>query len=380
MPSEPKRSPAPTLTAVDVCVIGLGAMGSAAAKHLAARGARVLGLEAFERGHGLGSSGGLSRIIRLAYFEHPDYVPLLRKAWTLWRDLERETGLSLLQETGGLYLGPGDGELVAGARRSAETHGLAHELLDAAEIARRHPALRPDPSWVGLAETQAGVLAPERCIEAHLGAAERDGAVLHFGERVVGWRRDGDGVLIETTKDVYRSSALVITAGAWLGRLVPSVAPFLQVERVPLHWFAPTGPVGPLPVWIAEDSDGDFYGFPLDEHGLKLARHGTGDAADPDTLDRSPRPSDEERVRAFARRRLPVADGPLRSTQVCMYTRTPDGHFVIDRTDERVIYASACSGHGFKFSSVVGLILADLALAGRTGHPIAFLSAARFVA
>ncbi len=355
-------------------------MGSAAAKHLAARGARVIGLEAFDRGHGLGSSGGLSRIIRLAYFEHSDYVPLLRRAWSLWRDLEAETGLSLLRETGGLYLGPGDGELVPGARRSAETHGLAHELLDAAEIARRYPALRPDPSWVGLAETQAGVLAPELAIEAHLRAAERAGAVLRFGERVTTWRRDGDGVVIETTKGVYRASTLVIAAGAWLGGLVPSVAPFLQVERVPLYWFEPTGPVGPLPVWIAEDPDGDFYGFPLDEHGLKVARHGSGDPADPDTLDRSAHSADEERVRAFARRRLPVADGRLRSTYVCMYTRTPDGHFVIDRTDEHVVYASACSGHGFKFSSVVGEILADLALVGRTGHRIGFLSAARFLA
>lgn len=369
----------PSLTAADVCIIGLGAMGSAAAKHCQARGARVIGLEAFGRGHGLGSSGGLSRIIRLSYFEHPDYVPLLRRAWSLWRDLEEETGLALLRETGGLYLGPSDGLLVPGARRSAETHGLAHELLDAPEITRRYPALRPDASWVGLAEAQAGVLAPERCIEAHLEAAERDGAVLRFGERVVSWRRDGGGVVVETTRGAYSASTLVVAAGAWLGGLVPSVAPFLHVERVPLYWFEPTGPVGPLPVWIAEDTDGDFYGFPLDEHGLKLARHGSGDPADPDTLDRSARAADEQRVRAFARRRLPVADGRLRSTHVCMYTRTPDGHFVIDRADERVVYASACSGHGFKFSSVVGEILADLALAGRTAHPIGFLSAARFL-
>ena len=255
----------------------------------------------------------------------------------------------------------------------------------------RFPALRLDPGWTAVFEEQAGWLAPEHCIEAHLRLAEQAGASLRFGAPAA-FRQDGDGLVVESDGRRDHVDRVVVVAGAWLPGLLPILAPSLRVERVPLFWFEPVAPIGPLPVWILETPDGDFYsedvqdrrgsevfyGFPPDEHGLKLARHGDGDTADPDALDRSPREADELRVRAFARRHLPVADGPLRSTHVCMYTRTPDGHFVIDRAGERVVYASACSGHGFKFSSVVGEILADLALDGATAHPIGFLSAARF--
>jgi sarcosine oxidase len=362
----------------DVAVIGLGAMGSAAAYHLASRGARVLGLERFERGHSLASFGGRSRIIRLAYFEHPDYVPLLRHAWDAWRALERTSGETLLTQTGGLYAGPPDGELVSGSLRSAREHSLAHEMLDASEAMRRFPALRLNDGWSAIFEEQAGWLAPERSVEAHLRLAERAGATLRFGAPG-SLRRDGAGALVESGGQRDAVDRVVLTAGAWLAELLPALSGSLRVERVPLFWFGPVATVGPLPVWIMESQDGDFYGFPPDEHGLKLARHGMGDPADPNALDRTPRPADEERVRAFARRHLPAADGPLRETHVCMYTRTPDGHFVIDRADDRVVYASACSGHGFKFASVVGEILADLALDGRTEHPIGFLSAARLL-
>lgn len=363
----------------DAAVVGLGAMGSAAAYHLASRGARVLGIERFARGHTLASFGGRSRIIRLSYFEHPAYVPLLRRAWALWRALEAASGEKLLTQTGGLYAGPPDGTLVSGSLRSARQHGLAHELLGAAEVMRRFPALWLDPDWAAVFEEQAGWLAPERVVETHLRLAERAGATLRFGAPAI-LRRDGDGLAVEAGGVRESAGRVVMTAGAWLPDLLPFLSRALRVERVPLFWFEPARPVGPLPVWILETPEGDFYGFPPDEHGLKIARHGSGDPADPDALDRTVRPADEERVRAFARRYLPAADGPLLSTHVCMYTRTPDGHFVIDRADERVVYASACSGHGFKFASVVGEILADLALDGRTAHPIGFLSAARLLA
>ena len=364
----------------DVAVIGLGAMGSAAAYHLASRGARVLGLERFARGHTLASFGGRSRIIRLAYFEHPDYVPLLRSAWAGWRALEDTSGERLLTQTGGLYAGPPDGELVAGSLRSARQHRLQHEVLDAAETMRRFPSLRLEPGWTALFEAQAGWLAPERCVETHLRLAERAGATLRFGAPAM-VKRDGDGLAVESGGARDHADRVVMTAGAWLPDLLPFLSQALRVERVPLFWFDPARPVGPLPVWIMETPEGDFYGFPPDELGIKLARHGTGDPANPDGLDRTPRAADEERVRAFARRHLPAADGPLRETHICMYTRTPDGHFVIDRAaGDRVVYASACSGHGFKFASVMGEILADLALTGRTVHPIGFLSAARLLA
>ena len=369
------------MAAYDVAVIGLGAMGSAAAYHLASRGLRVLGLERFGRGHARASHGGRSRIIRLAYFEHPDYVPLLRAAWDGWRRLEHASGERLLTQTGGLYAGPPDGALVGGSLRSARQHGLAHEVMDATEAMRRFPALRLEDGWTALFEQQAGWLAPERCVEAHLRLAERAGATLRFGAPAM-LRADGDGLAVESGGARDHADRVVMTAGAWLPDLLPFLSPVLRVERVPLFWFEPVRPVGPLPVWILETAEGDFYGFPPDEHGLKLARHGSGElVAGPDALDRAPRAADEERVRAFARRHLPAADGRLRETHVCMYTRTPDGHFVIDRApDGRVVYASACSGHGFKFASVIGEILAELATAGRTDHPIGFLSAARLLA
>src|SRR5438045_6694552 len=211
----------------DVIVVGLGGTGAAAAYHLARRGLRVLGIERFARAHALGSSGGLSRIIRLSYYEHPGYVPMLRRAWHLWRELERESGEALLTQTGGLYFGPLTGELVAGALRSATEHGLAHEMLDAIELRRRYPVFRIDADWVGLFDEQAGWLAPERCIEAHLATAERHGAELVFGEAVASWTDGPDGVRVETAIGTYEARHLVLTAGAWMSRLLPALEPYL---------------------------------------------------------------------------------------------------------------------------------------------------------
>src|SRR3954462_5005037 len=180
----------------DVIVIGLGAHGSAAAYHLAKRGLNVLGLERFPRCHTLGSSGGLSRMIRLSYYEHPDYVPLLRRAWDLWRELERESGETLVTQTGGLYLGPPESEVVSGAITSARTHGLAHTILDAAELRRRYPVFEVDDDWIGLLEAQAGSLRPELCIEKHLRMAERHGATLRSAEPTLRWEPDGAGVRV----------------------------------------------------------------------------------------------------------------------------------------------------------------------------------------
>jgi sarcosine oxidase len=366
----------------DAIVIGLGADGSATAAHLATRGASVLGLEAFARGHTNGSSGGLTRVIRLAYYEHPDYVPLLKRAWLLWRELEAATGEQLLQQTGGVYVGPRDGELVGGSLRSAREHALEHELLDPAALRARLPLFRFDADWWGLAETTAGYLLPDRCIAAHLALAERHRAELRFEERVLSWARDGDGVRVTTDRGTYRALKLVIAAGAWNARLLPRLAPLLQVKRVPLFWFEPVAErdaLATLPVYIVDSGLGHgCYGFPyLADQGLKIATHGAGTPADPDTVDRDAHSADEAPIRAFIKERLPVADGPVRMTKICMYTVTPDEHFIVD-VDGPVAYASACSGHGFKFASVMGEVLADLALEGTTRHPIGFLSASRF--
>jgi sarcosine oxidase len=368
----------------DAIVVGLGADGSAAAAHLATRGAGVLGLEAFPRGHTNGSSGGLTRVIRLAYYEHPDYVPLLKRAWELWRELESATGELLLRRTGGVYVGPRDGELVGGSLRSARDHALEHELLDPAALRARLPLFRFDPDWWGLAEATAGYLLPEKAIAGHLAVAERHGADLRFEERVTAWTHDGDGVRVTTDRGTHRAAKLVITAGAWNPRLLPRIAPLLEVKRVPLFWFEPIAEhdaLAKLPVYIVDSGLGHgCYGFPyLADQGLKIATHGAGTPADPDTVDRAAHPADEAPIREFIRQRLPVADGPVRMTKICMYTVTPDEHFIVD-VDGPLAYASACSGHGFKFASVMGEVLADLALDGATRHPIGFLSASRFAA
>jgi sarcosine oxidase len=363
----------------DVAVIGLGAMGSATAFRLARRSAGVIGLDSFARAHSLGSSGGKTRIIRTAYFEHPDYVPLLRSAWERWGEVEAESGERLVTRTGGLYAGRSDGELVSGARRSAEEHGLAHELLSASELRERYPVFKVDDDWIALFEEQAGFIVPEKANATHLSLAERHGADLRFDTPVRAWSETSDGFVLETDGESISAARVVVTAGAWLPKLLPDLAPLLAVERMPIFWFEPTAErerFAKLPVFIIDEH---FYGFPyLEGQGLKVARHHSGVLCDPDRLDRVADEKDEQVVREFMRVRMPLADGPRRDALVCMYTNTPDRHFLIDQRGPRLTYASACSGHGFKFASVVGEILADLALDGRTAHPIGFLSAARF--
>jgi sarcosine oxidase len=372
----------------DAIVVGLGAHGSAAAASLARRGLRVLGIERGQPGHEDGSSGGRSRIIRLAYFEDPAYVPLALESWNEWLALEAETGASILQVTGGLYAGAAGSEVFDGSVRSAREHGLPHEVLDADAIRRRWPVFRIGDATAGLFEERAGFLRPERAILALLEVARRRGAALHFGERAVDWRPSaGGGVEVETDRAVHHAERLVLAAGAWMPALVPDLALPLRVERVPVAWFEPRGPlepvsVGRLPVWILEaDEDGTFYGFPHEAGvGLKVARHHSGDYVDPESVERSIRPADVERIRAFCRRHFPSADGALSHSIACLYTNTPDLAFVLDThpATSGVAYASACSGHGFKFAPVIGEILADLALTGRSTRPIEAFRASRF--
>ena len=367
----------------DVIVAGLGAHGSAAAYHLASRGASVLGFERFARGHTLGSSGGLSRIIRLSYYEQADYVPLLRRAWALWRDLESVSGEQLLTQTGGLYVGEPGGELFAGALASAREHELAHEVLDTAALRSRYPLFDWADGWQGVFEEQAGWLAPERCIETHLRMAERNGATLRFEEPIERWESTFSGIRVTTRGGSFEAPQLIIAAGAWLPQLAPSLASLFTIERNVLFWFEPRGErdaFARLPVYIVDDTDRMYYGFPYVEgQGVKVAGLHFGDPGDPATLDRNVSSQDEDRVRTWLARRLPLANGERRDAKVCMYTNSPDGHFVIDHLldDSNVIVASACSGHGFKFSSVVGEILADLAIDGATRHAIEFLSLER---
>ena len=274
---------------------------------------------------------------------------------------------------------------MAGALESARRHELEHEVLDAAALRKRYPLFEWPDGWQGVFERQAGWLAPERSIETHLRLAEQNGATLRFAEPIERWTSTADGVRVVTASASFDAKQLVIAAGPWMSHLAPELAPELSVERNVFFWFEPTAErdaFARLPIYIVQDTDRIFYGFPyLEGQGVKVAGLHFGDKADPDTVDRTVSAGDEERVRAWVRRRMPLANGERRDAKVCMYTNTPDAHFIVDRLPDHpnVVVASACSGHGFKFSTVIGEILADLVLEGETRHPIGFLSAKRLV-
>lgn len=374
----------------DVIVLGLGGMGSAAAAHLAARGQRVLGLDQFQPAHAFGSSHGRSRVIRLAYFEHPSYVPLLLRAYELWEQLERDSGRSLLTITGGLMIGTPESEVVSGSLRSAREHGLAHELLDASEIRRRFSPFTPRPGIVALYEPRAGVLRPEEAIHAHLERAGAHGAALRFGERVVDWQtRPSGGVEVRTARGGYAAGRLVIAPGAWAPEAFRLPRVPLEVERQVLYWFDPVGgqaafAADRFPIYIWDLGAGiQFYGFPADEAGVKVAFFRTGGGVRC-TADSVARTVEREEVTAMRRALAPclpaLASGQLTETATCMYTLTPDHHFVIGLHPDhaQVVIASPCSGHGYKFASVVGEILAELAIEGTTRQPIDLFAPLRF--
>jgi sarcosine oxidase len=362
----------------DVAVVGLGAMGSAAAFHLARRGQRVLGLDRFTPPHAHGSSHGRTRIIREAYFEDPLYVPLVQRAYPLWRELEAQTGRTLLTITGALMIGHEDGTVVAGARRSAIEHRLEYEMLTGREVAARFPVLRPDDDMVAVWEPGAGVLFPEACVDAHLGLARAHGATLHFDEPVTAWHTDGAGtnagVRIVTPGGEYRAGQLLLTAGAWVGSLVPEMAKLLTIERQVVYWLSPRGDPSRFapsrcPIHLWETPTGRFfYGFGDFGDGVKVALHHAGAATDPDHVRRTVSHAETAAIRGYVRRFIPDADGPLLDASVCLYTNTPDEHFWIDRHPQhaQVLVASACSGHGFKFSPTIGEALADLLIDGRS--------------
>ena len=355
------------MNSYDVGIVGLGAMGSMAALELARRGKRVIGFDRFHPPHPFGSSTGKSRIIREAYFEHPQYVPLVQRAYEKWAWLEREGNRPLLVPTGGLMIGPPGGQLVAGARRSAVEHGLAFEELDAAGIRSRFPGVfAPGPGETGILEPRAGVLLPEAAIEVTLGLADRAGAVLRYEEPVLEWTA-GRTITIRTGRGVETVDRLVLACGAWMPGMVPPGGPALSVARQTLFWFEPVsrGTAGPdrVPIYIWEWAEGQmFYGFPDLGDGVKVAIHHQGTPADPDTVGRRVDPSDAEALRAVMAKRTPLFNGRLLDSAVCLYTNTPDGDFVIDRLpgEPRVIVASPCSGHGFKFAPTIGEVVADL--------------------
>lgn len=372
----------------DLIVIGGGGFGGGTAWRAARRGLKVLVLEQFERGHALGSSHGESRMIRKAYFEHPDYVPLLHRSYDLWRELESASRRQLMTLCGLMISGPPDGVAVSGAKIAAELHKLPIKSLTPAEALQRIPGFSiPDHHEV-VYEADAGLLAVEDCVEALQQEAERSGAEFRWNHPVTRWESDGESVTVTCGDEEFRGQALVISAGAWASELLSRIGGFprLQVLRKLMFWFPVRSDCYNIDAgghgFYFELPDGDFYGLPsLDRETIKVCQHSGGDVvADPAQLDREVHPEDLEPVAEFIRERMPEVDPePVRSS-ACMYTVTPDHHFIVDRSPEHtnVLITAGFSGHGFKFVPVIGQALVELVTDGGTDLPIGFLGLGRF--
>jgi sarcosine oxidase len=370
----------------DVVVCGLGATGSAALRELSRRGLRALGIERFTPGHDRGSSHGATRIIRLGYFEHPSYVPLLRRAYALWREIEELSGKRLLHITGIAEIGPPDGALIRGVLASVSTHALRHELLSATELMRRIPAFQLPPQYEAVIQPDGGFLAAEPSIHAMLALAKSAGAEIQTGETIRAIEPSSTGVRIVTDRARIDAAAAVVAVGPWITAMLPGLRAPLRVTRQVMAWFAPRDPEpfrpGRFPVFLLESRHGIHYGFPLDSDGLiKVARHHHRDeTVDPETCDRTISIGDESLIRAALIDHLPGANGHRAAATSCLYTVAPDGDFVVDSMPghPHVLIASPCSGHGFKFAPVIGEILADLLTKSAQRHDIDRFSLKRF--
>ena len=369
----------------DVIVIGIGGMGSAAAFQLARRGRRVLGLERYNIPHEMGSSHGITRIIRLAYYEHPSYLPLLRRAYELWRETQQLAGEQLLYITGSIDAGPRDSQVFTGSLQSCELYDLPHEVLTASQLAERFPGYRLPGDTMAVLQPQGGFVVPERCIVAHTTLAQAHGADIRAREAVLDWEPTKNGVRVRTDHGTYEAEKLVIAAGAWAAKLAPPLAGMAVPERQVLAWLQPRRPElfmpERFPVFNITVEEGRYYGLPIyGVPGFKLGRyHHLDESVDPDQLDRECYRKDEDVLRAFAERYFPDGAGPTMALRACMFTNTADEHFILDLHPElpQVVLASPCSGHGFKFSSVIGEIVADLAEQGSTRHDISMHRLAR---
>lgn len=376
----------------DCIIVGGGSMGAATAYFLSKRGQKVLLLEQFDFVHDLGAHGGQSRLIRKAYFEHPDYVPLLLRAYDNWADLETETGEKVYFETGILYFGEPNDTLLNNIKLSARLHDLRLENWDLADAKNKYPMFDGVPDdWESLFEPEAGFLLVEKCVRLYLKQALKYGATLKAQEKVLSWSADTEGGEITTSKTQYTAQKIIFTAGAWTSNLLKDIGLPLKVTRQILGWVKPEKwadfTLGNFPCWGISDRENVlYYGMPiLDEQdssgaiGLKLGRHLHGVVVNPDEVDRTINEDDEASFKQGLQKYMPQADGDILAVKTCLYTNTPDENFIIDRhpTHPNVIMACGFSGHGFKFASVVGEVLADLALNDKTEQPIEFLSLKR---
>lgn len=371
----------------------MGSMGSSTCYHLAKQGYNVLGLEQFDIPHEKGSHTGQSRLIRKAYFEHPDYVPLLERAYVNWKSIEEETGTQLYHKTGLMYFGKKEHGLIQGVLESAEKYNIEVNRLSDSELTSQYPQFNIPAHYERLMEPDAGFLSPERCILTYTELALQEGANIRTKEAVLNWSRTNGTITVKTDQQSYQCKKLVLTAGAWAGRLLPSQN--LKITRQLIAWVSPKKwkpfELGEFPCWTIADDEMKmmFYGMPIvpanqfgEPTGLKFAHHAKGSEIDPDKLDQGISHVDEELLAAAIRKFLPDGYESLNASKTCMYTNSTDDNFIIDfdpHEEKNVVFATGFSGHGFKFASVVGEVLSDLAMEGKTNQPIGFLAANRFV-
>jgi len=380
-------------TNYDVIVLGVGSMGSAACYQLAKRGFKVLGLEQFDIPHELGSHAGQSRIIRKAYGEGSDYVPLLERAYQNWKTLESETGSQVYYKTGLVYFGAQDDPFLKTVKSSSVKYNIPVNNLTAAECDQKYPQFKLPQNFQRLEEPDAGFITPERSILLFVEQAIKNGAVIRTMEKVIEWKRENGSVTVVTNRGTYTANKLVITAGPWAGKMMPALASKLTITRQAVAWVKPKKwdnfALGKFPCWILENNDHDFYGFPIlpvgtfgGPLGLKLALHYPGaETTDPDAVNRNTKESDEKTLIKFLNEFIPEGYENTLVMKTCLYTNSPDNDFIIDYLagfEKDVVFATGFSGHGFKFVSVVGEVLADLAMNGTTPLPIGFLNVKRF--
>ena len=377
----------------DVIVIGVGSMGAAACWYLARRNHKVLGLEQFDIPHEQGSHAGQSRIIRKAYFEHSNYVPLLERAYHNWKELEALTSSQVYYRTGIVYFGSPHSMIIEGTATAAHQYNIAIETITHEGALIRYPALHCPGHFQVLFQPDAGFVTPEKAISLYVSDAIHHNAEIRGREKVLEWKEGNSGITVITNRNTYTSDRLIIAAGAWSAKVIPSLPATLKVTKQIIGWVNPRKwndfSLGNFPCWFLGDDDGNiFYGFPIlpaknfgGPVGLKLALHKHGVEVDPDNVDRAVQRADEEILTQMLMKYIPEAAGNILTLKSCLYTNSEDENFIIDHLpgyDNKVTIASGFSGHGFKFASVIGEILADLAIKGQTDLPIEFLRLSRF--
>lgn len=364
----------------DCILIGLGAMGSSTAYHLACRKKKVLGIEQFNCAHAFGSSHGETRLIRKAYFEHPDYVPLLEKSYERWEELEKRSRKKLLHQTGLVIFGdPQQSEVIKGVRLSSKRYGIPVEEWRSDVICKRFPQAKVPESYWGLFEPTGGYLEVENCVQTFCEQASELGAHLKFNEKVISWKNTPGGFEVKTGTETYESEKLVITAGPWTASFLKEYSSYFKVHRAPLFWFDSQGQFkkeNKVPCFAFDTPEGFFYGFTESGNQVKMALHrALAEVANPEKEDREIGLSELEPMKNFVSRFFPNLDPKPSQSALCFYTQSPDSHFILDEVphEKGAFFAGGFSGHGFKFSSLVGEVLADWVCEGKTNHPVEFL-------